>query len=148
MKANVTERPPFDCDPATMLAWLRHMLVSADNVALRLGATHYARVRNEESDLEIAKRQWRGGDPVPLRELYPEIAECILQYRCRAKPKLSRIQFAYDTKKVILAIWREHYPGRVRHKPHDAAWFAAQLWEWSVDNVRKHEPPGNKHRQK
>jgi hypothetical protein len=143
--ANV-ERPPFDGDDAAMLTWLEQQLVCE----LEKGLSGPLRP-DAEMRLGLAKIRWKMGDPTWLQTLYPEIAECIGVYRNRSTKKFEQVsmaQLAFDDAKRIRAIWREHYPGRVRHQPHDAFWFAAQINDAKVEDVRSIQVPGNKHRQK
>ena len=119
MKLLVT-LPPFDGDDEAMLAWLDQQ------ITLELEKQFTGpRASNADTERFLAKQAWRRGKPEWLRSLYPEIAECIVPYRDRStKPfkPVSNEQVAYGAAKRIRAIWREHFPGRVRHQPHDAVW--------------------------
>src|SRR3954447_3482125 len=99
--------PPFDGDDAAMLAWLEQEI----DRELEKPST----ITHAEMNLFLAKVAWKRGDSSWLRKLYPEIAECISDYRNRSNAEvklLTKEQFAFDTAKRIRAIWREHYPGR------------------------------------
>ena len=72
------------------------------------------------------KRRYRGKLPSPWQ-----------------RPHVRLCELAYDDAKIIRQLWREHYRTD-RRKPHDAFWFAAQIWGVKVNQLREFKPSGKR----